>query len=109
MQLKNKYQKDFKDLKAKGPETIPTHKDLLKDRGMDSTAVISKPEIFTEQKEENKMMQGWKTWLGAFLIVGAVLIQYVFQMPEIGEAVKQLAYLLMGIGIAHKIEKASAK
>lgn len=96
------------EIKPKGLETIPTHKDLVKERfKVDSTKVIDKPEIFLEQKKEIKIMIGWKTWFGAFLMLVSVIVHYVLGMPEIGEAIRNLALMFLGVGIAHKIDKAA--
>lgn len=107
MQSKNKYRKDFEEVKNKGFDKIPSYPDLMKERGMDSVKVYPKPVIITNDEENTNMMQGWKTWLGAFLMLVSIIVTYVLGMPEIGEAIKNLALMLLGIGVAHKIEKAS--
>ena len=105
----NKDKGIFDDVKPKGMEEIPTYKDLMKQRHfeIDSTKVIDKPGIILDNKEkENKIMQGWKTWLGAFLMVVSVIVSYVLGMTEIGKAIETLALMFLGVGIAHKVEKA---
>lgn len=98
------------DIKPKGLEEIPTYKDLMKQGHyeIDSTKVIDKPEIILDNKtKEEKLMQGWKTWLGVFLLGFSIVVQYVLQMPDVADGIRTLAYMFLGVGIAHKIEKAA--
>jgi hypothetical protein len=110
MRSKNKYEKEyFEDLKPKGMEEIPTYKDLMKQRhfDIDSTKVIDKPEIILDNKtKEERVMQGWKTWLGVFLLGFSVVVQYVLGMADVADAIRTLAYMFLGVGIGHKLDKA---
>lgn len=106
MQLKNKYEKEyFEDLKPIPPEKIPSYKDLMKERGMDSTKVIDKPEIYTEQQKGNKMMLGWKTWVAG---IGSILWGIIGAIVGVHSWTEVPNYILAGLaalGIGHKIEK----
>ena len=52
-------------------------------------------------------MSGYKTWIGAILMIAATGIQYAFpQYEAIGDAVMRIGEVFGLVGVAHKIEKA---
>lgn len=53
-----------------------------------------------------KRMQGWKTWSGAILIAGSVVLKALGK-PHYADMVEQTGIALGLVGVGHKIEKAA--
>jgi hypothetical protein len=52
-------------------------------------------------------MSGYKTWIGAILMIAATGVQYAFpQYAAIGDAMMRIGEVFGIVGIAHKVEKA---
>ncbi len=54
----------------------------------------------------NQRMHGWKTWTGGGLLAGATFLQ-ALGYPEFGTMLGNFGLTFLGVGIAHKIEKAA--
>ena len=51
-------------------------------------------------------MRGWKTWTGGGMLAGATFLQ-AMGYPEFGTMLGNFGLTFLGVGIAHKIEKAA--
>ena len=58
-----------------------------------------------KQLKEAKFMKGWKTWAGAALIGLSAAVR-ALGINEIADILYAAGLALMGVGIAHKVEKA---